>query len=248
MTRKQVLPYVDKKGSKKSQIREMFDSISSRYDILNRVISGGLDIKWRKNIVRLIEPKKPKKILDLATGTGDLAIALGETQATEIIGIDISDRMLEIGKRKVKKSKWHKKIKMEIGDGEKINYPTNYFDAVTVSFGVRNFENLDKSLLEIFRILRPKGELVILETAIPQGFPINYLYKLYARNIMPVIGSFISKDKSAYKYLYLSAKAFPFGKAFNKILEKNGFLVIKNIPQGFGVAFIYHAYKPLLNV
>ena len=110
MTRKQVLPYVDKKGSKKSQIREMFDSISSRYDILNRVISGGLDIKWRENIVRLIEPKRPKKILDLATGTGDLAIALGETQATEIIGIDISDRMLEIGKRKVKKSIWHKKI------------------------------------------------------------------------------------------------------------------------------------------
>ena len=132
MTRKQVLPYVDKKGSKKSQIREMFASISSRYDILNRVISGGLDIKWRENIVKLLEPKKPTKILDVATGTGDLAIALGETQATEIIGIDISDRMLEIGKRKVQKSKWRKKIKMEIGDGEKINYPTNYFDAVTV--------------------------------------------------------------------------------------------------------------------
>ena len=137
---------------------------------------------------------------------------------------------------------------MEIGDGEKINYPTNYFDAVTVSFGVRNFENLDKALLEIFRILQPKGELVILETAIPQGFPNNYLYKIYTRNIMPIIGAFISKDKSAYKYLYLSAKAFPFGKAFNKILEKNGFIVIKNIPQGFGVALIYHAYKPVLNV
>lgn len=223
----------------------MFDSISSRYDIINRIISGGLDIKWRGNIVKLLEPKKPKKILDVATGTGDLAIALGETQATEIIGIDISDRMLEIGKRKVQKSKWRKKIKMEIGDGEKINYPTNYFDAVTVSFGVRNFENLDKALSEIFRILKPKGELVILETAIPHGFPNNYLYKIYTQNIMPIIGAFISKDKSAYKYLYLSAKAFPFGKAFNTVLENNGFIIIKNIPQGFGVAFIYHAYKPL---
>ena len=248
MAKKQVLPYVDKKSSKKSQVREMFDSISSRYDIINRIISVGLDIKWRGNIVKLLEPKKPKKILDVATGTGDLAIALGETQATEIIGIDISDRMLEIGKRKVQKSKWRKKIKMEIGDGEKINYPTNYFDAVTVSFGVRNFQNLDKALSEIFRILQPKGELVILETAIPQGFPNNYLYKIYTQNIMPIIGAFISKDKSAYKYLYLSAKAFPFGKAFNKILEKNGFIVIKNVPQGFGVALIYHAYKPVLNV
>ena len=248
MTKKQVLPYVYKKNSKKSQVREMFDSISSRYDIINRIISVGLDIKWRGNIVKLLEPKKPKKILDVATGTGDLAIALGETQATEIIGIDISDRMLEIGKRKVQKSKWRKKIKMEIGDGEKINYPTNYFDAVTVSFGVRNFENLDKALSEIFRILQPKGELVILETAIPQGFPNNYLYKIYTQNIMPLSGAFISKDKSDYKYLYLSAKAFPFGKAFNKILEKNGFIVIKNVPQGFGVALIYHAYKPVLNV
>ena len=248
MAKKQVLPYVYKKSSKKSQVREMFDSISSRYDIINRIISVGLDIKWRGNIVKLLEPKKPKKILDVATGTGDLAIALGETQATEIIGIDISDRMLEIGKRKVQKSKWRKRIKMEIGDGEKINYPTNYFDAVTVSFGVRNFENLDKALSEIFRILQPKGELVILETAIPQGFPNNYLYKIYTQNIMPIIGAFISKDKSAYKYLYLSAKAFPFGKAFNKILEKNGFIVIKNVPQGFGVALIYHAYKPVLNV
>ena len=219
----------------------MFDSISSRYDIINRIISVGLDIKWRGNIVKLLEPKKPKRILDVATGTGDLAIALGETQATEIIGIDISDRMLEIGKRKVQKSKWRKKIKMEIGDGEKINYPTNYFDAVTVSFGVRNFENLDKALSEIFRILQPKGELVILETAIPQGFPNNYLYKIYTQNIMPIIGAFIYKDKSAYKYLYLSAKAFPFGKAFNKILEKNGFIVIKNVPRlrgGFDISCV----------
>ena len=131
---------------------------------------------------------------------------------------------------------------------EKINYPNNYFDAVTVSFGVRNFENLDKGLLEIYRVLKPGSELVILETSIPQSFPLNYLYHLYTLYFLPLIGSFFSKDKSAYKYLSSSAKSFPFGKAFNKILKKNGFVVIDNIPQSFGVASIYHSQKPLLDV
>ena len=132
---------------------------------------------------------------------------------------------------------------MKIGDGEKINYPNNYFDAVTVSFGVRNFQNLDKGLLEIYRVLKPGSKLVILETSIPQSFPLNFLYHLYT-----LIGSFFSKDKSAYKYLSASAKSFPFGKAFNKILKKNGFVVIDNIPQSFGIASIYHSKKPLINV
>ena len=248
MNKKQVLPYVPKKNSKKSQVRQMFDSISPRYDFINRIISGGLDIKWRKNLVKVLKPKKPKKILDVATGTGDLAIALGETLASEIIGIDISEQMLEIGKKKVEKNQLQKNITMEIGDGEKINYPNNYFDAVTVSFGVRNFENLDKGLLEIYRVLKPGSELVILETSIPQSFPLNYLYHLYTLYFLPLIGSFFSKDKSAYKYLSSSAKSFPFGKAFNKILKKNGFVVIDNIPQSFGIASIYHSKKPLVNV
>ena len=222
----------------------MFDKISSNYDLMNRIISAGIDIKWRKNVVKLITPKKPNKILDVATGTGDLAIALGETLATEIVGIDISEGMLEIGKKKVKKSPWHKNIKMKIGDGEKITYPDNYFDAVTVSFGVRNFENLDKALMEIFRVLQPGGELIILETAVPQSFPLHQLYKLYTYYALPIIGSFFSKDKSAYKYLSSSANTFPFGKAFNNILEKNGFLVKEHIPQSFGVASIYRAKKP----
>ena len=247
MNKKQVLPYVQNKNSKKFQVRRMFDSISHRYDFINRIISGGLDIKWRKNLVKVLKPKKPKKILDVATGTGDLAIALGETLASEIIGIDISEQMLEIGKKKVERNQL-KNIKMEIGDGEKINYPNNYFDAVTVSFGVRNFENLDKGLLEIYRVLKPGSELVILETSIPQSFPLNYLYHLYTLYFLPLIGSFFSKDKSAYKYLSSSAKSFPFGKAFNKILKKNGFVVIDNIPQSFGVASIYHSQKPLLDV
>ena len=248
MNKKQVLPYVQNKNSKKFQVRRMFDSISPRYDFINRIISGGLDIKWRKNLVKVLKPKKPTKILDVATCTGDLAIALGETLASEIIGIDISEQMLEIGKKKVERNQLQQNIKMEIGDGEKINYPNNYFDAVTVSFGVRNFENLDKGLLEIYRVLKPGSELVILETSIPQSFPLNYLYHLYTLYFLPLIGSFFSKDKSAYKYLSSSAKSFPFGKAFNKILKKNGFVVINNIPQSFGVASIYHSQKPLLDV
>jgi len=153
MTKKQVVPYQDKKNSKKNQVRQMFDGISPRYDLMNRIISFGIDIKWRKNVVALLLPKKPKKILDVATGTGDLAFALAKTQATEIIGIDISRGMLDIGKKKVTKSRWDVKIKMEIGDSEKIAYPANYFDAVTVAFGVRNFENLDKGLSVIHRVL-----------------------------------------------------------------------------------------------
>ena len=244
MTKKQVVPYQDKKKSKKNQVRQMFDGISPRYDLMNRIISFGIDIKWRKNVVALLLPKKPKKILDVATGSGDLAFALAKTQATEIIGIDISRGMLDIGKKKVTKSRWDVKIKMEIGDSEKIAYPANYFDAVTVAFGVRNFENLDKGLSEIHRVLRPGGDLIILETAVPQKFPLLQLYRLYTHFVMPFLGWFFSKDKSAYQYLSKSAKAFPFGKAFNNILAKNGFIDIDDIPQTLGVASIYRAQKP----
>ena len=244
MAEKQVVPYQDKKSAKKTQVRQMFDGISPRYDLMNRIISGGIDIKWRKNVVAILLPKKPEKILDVATGTGDLAVALAQTQATEIVGIDISKGMLDIGKKKVAKSRWDGKIKMEIGDSEKIAYPANYFDAVTVAFGVRNFENLDKGLSEILRVLRPGGDLIILETAVPQKFPLHQLYRFYTHFVMPVVGWFFSKDKSAYQYLSDSANAFPFGKAFNNILAKNGFIDIEDIPQTLGVASIYRAQKP----
>ena len=244
MSKKQVIPYPGKKNSKKTQIRQMFDGISTDYDLMNRVITGGIDIKWRKNVVAMLLPKKPKKILDVATGTGDLAIALTETNATEIIGIDISIGMLDIGKKKVKKQKHNKKIKLEIGDSEEIRYPSNYFDAVTVAFGVRNFENLDKGLSEILRVLSPGGDLIILETAVPQKIPMRQFYELYTHFIMPFTSWIFSKDKSAYQYLSNSAKMFPFGKAFNNILEKNGFIGVESIPQTFGVASIYRAQKP----
>ena len=224
----------------------MFDGISPQYDMMNRIISGGIDVKWRKNVVALLLPKKPQKILDVATGTGDLAVALSQTQAKEIVGIDISEGMLDIGKKKVKKSRWGKNIKMEIGDSENIGYPANYFDAVTVAFGVRNFENLDKGLLEILRVLRPGGDLVILETAVPRKFPLRQFYRLYTHFVMPVVGWFFSKDKSAYQYLSDSANAFPFGEAFNNILKKIGFIEVEDIPQKLGVASIYCAKKPTL--
>jgi len=244
MAKKQVLPYKDKKSSKKTQVRQMFDGISPQYDLMNRIISGGIDIKWRKNVVSMLIEKQPEKILDVATGTGDLAIALLQTKATEIIGIDISEGMLDIGKQKVRNNQWDQKIKMQIGDSENIDYPDDYFDAATVAFGVRNFENLDKGLSEILRVLRPGGDLIILETAVPNNYLLRQFYHLYTQFIMPVIGNMFSKDKSAYQYLSDSAAAFPFGKAFNNILAKNGFIEIEDIPQTLGVASIYRAQKP----
>ena len=239
-----MIPYSGKKNSKKTQIRQMFDGISAEYDLMNRIITVGVDIKWRKNVVAVLLPKKPKKILDVATGTGDLAIALTETNASEIIGIDISIEMLDIGKKKVKKHKRNKIIKLEIGDSEEIGYPSNYFDAVTVAFGVRNFENLEKGLSEIHRVLRPGGDLIVLETAVPQKVPLRQFYKLYTYFIMPLMSWIFSTDKFAYQYLSDSANRFPFGKAFNNILEKNGFIGVEDIPQTFGVACIYRAQKP----
>ena len=229
-----MLPYKDKKSSKKTQVRQMFDGISPQYDLMNRIISGGIDIKWRKNVVSMLIEKQPEKILDVATGTGDLAIALLQTKATEIIGIDISEGMLDIGKQKVRNNQWDQKIKMQIGDSENIDYPDDYFDAATVAFGVRNFENLDKGLSEILRVLRPGGDLIILETAVPNNYLLRQFYHLYTQFIMPVIGNLFSKDKSAYQYLSDSAAAFPFGKAFNNILAKNGFIEIEDIPQTLG--------------
>ena len=241
--KKQVVPYKNQKENKKKQVRQMFDGISKDYDMLNRVISGGIDVSWRKNVVSYLIPEKPKKILDIATGTADLAIELTKTHAEEIIGLDISPGMLEIGKQKVTFKGMDKVIKMVIGDSENLDYNDDYFDAVTVAFGVRNFENLDKGLQEINRVLRPGGNLVILETAVPENFPMKQFYIFYTQKILPILGSLFSKDKAAYRYLSDSAAAFPFGKVFNNILLKNGFIEVKDFPQTLGVASIYCAKK-----
>ena len=182
--------------------------------------------------------------MEIATGTGDLAIALQTTQAEKIVGLDISPGMLNIGKDKVNARGLNNRIEMILGDSEDLPFDNNSFDGITVAFGVRNFETLEKGLFEIFRVLRPKGKLVILETAVPTRFPFKQGYRLYSGWIVPLIGKLFSKDKSAYQYLSDSAAAFPHGKVFNNILEKIGFINVKDHPQTLGVASIYCATKP----
>lgn len=238
-----ITPYNDKDRSKKEQVTEMFDNISENYDDLNRVISFGIDVSWRKKVVKIVSQKKPDRILDVATGTGDLAIQLAQTEATEIIGLDISPGMLEVGKKKVRAKKLNNQISMVVADSEKMSFKDNYFDAITVAFGVRNFENLEKGLTEIYRVLKPGGIFVVLETSLPTKAPYKQGYKLYSKKILPMIGRIFSKDRSAYSYLSESAAVFPYGQAFNNILEKIGFTNIKDNPQTFGVATIYTATK-----
>ncbi|UZO82550.1 bifunctional demethylmenaquinone methyltransferase/2-methoxy-6-polyprenyl-1,4-benzoquinol methylase UbiE [Aquimarina sp. ERC-38] len=240
---KQVTPYNDKNSSKKAQVTKMFDTISGEYDNLNRVISFGIDISWRKKVVALAKRKNPQKILDVATGTGDLAIALQETGAPEIVGLDISPNMLEVGKNKVMQKGLNKQITMVVGDSENLVYEDAYFDVVTVAFGVRNFEDLEKGLSEIHRVLKPGGSLLVLETSVPTKTPFKQGYRLYTSKILPLIGRIFSKDRTAYEYLSESAAVFPFGQAFNNILLKVGFTSSKDMPQTLGVATIYEAIK-----
>ena len=240
---KNVTPYKNSDLSKKDQVTQMFDAISGNYDNLNRVISFGIDVKWRKKIVALVSAKKPDVILDIATGTGDLAILLAQTKAKKIIGLDISAGMLNVGIEKIKQKNLSNQIEMIIGDSENMPFDDNYFDAITVSFGIRNFENLEKGLIEILRVLKPSGTFVILETSNPTQFPFKQGYQFYANFILPVIGKLFSKDNTAYGYLSESAQNFPFGEALNNILRKIGFIDVVAMPQTFGAATIYSASK-----
>lgn len=236
-------PYKNSALGKKEQVAEMFDTISSKYDNLNRVISFGVDVKWRKKILKMVAEKQPKTILDVATGTGDLAILLSQTNADKIIGLDISAGMLEVGKQKIAHKHLSSKIEMVLGDSEKIAFDDNSFDAVTVAFGIRNFENLELGLSEILRVLKPGGIFVILETSVPEKFPFKQGYTVYTKYMLPLIGKLFSKDKVAYQYLSDSASIFPYGERLNNILQKIGFIDVKHLPQTFGVATIYSATK-----
>ncbi len=238
-----IKPYKDSTLGKKEQVTKMFDTISGDYDGLNRVISFGIDVKWRKKVVKLVKEKQPKTILDIATGTGDLAINLAETNATKIVGLDISSGMLDIGKEKIKKKGLEHNIEMVLGDSENMPFGDNTFDAITVAFGVRNFETLENGLKEILRVLKPNGIFVILETSMPNKTPYKQGYNFYTKNILPAIGRMFSKDRSAYKYLCESASTFPYGEALNNILRKIGFINVEDFPQTFGVATIYTASK-----
>ena len=243
MSAEHIKPYKDSDKGKKEQVAQMFDTISTNYDDLNRVISFGIDIKWRKKVVEIIGKTNPKQILDIATGTGDLAIMMAGLNPDRVVGLDISSGMLEVGKEKIGKQHLSDTIDMIVGDSENMPFDDNTFDAITVSFGVRNFANLDKGLTEIRRVLKPGGTLVILETSVPTKFPYKQGYRFHTAVILPIIGKLFSKDKVAYSYLSESANSFPFGEKFNNILLKNGFTTAVDKPVTFGVASIYIATK-----
>jgi demethylmenaquinone methyltransferase/2-methoxy-6-polyprenyl-1,4-benzoquinol methylase len=240
---KVITPYKSSTLSKKEQIAQMFDAISGNYDGLNRVISFGIDVQWRKKVLAIVSKKNPKTVLDIATGTGDLALLMAKTSAEKIIGLDISAGMLEVGRKKIASANLSDKIEMVLADSEAMPFEDNSFDAITVAFGIRNFEHLDLGLKEILRVLKPNGVFVVLETSNPTQAPYKQGYSLYTKYLLPLIGKIFSKDKAAYNYLSESASVFPFGEALNNILRKNGFIEVLAEPQTFGVATIYSASK-----
>ena len=236
-------PYKDSQLTKKKQVEQMFDNISDNYDGLNRVISMGTDVSWRKKVVAAVAATNPDSILDIATGTGDLAIQMANTGASRIVGLDLSDGMLSVGRKKIAAKELDVEIEMIQGDSENLPFEADSFDAITVAFGVRNFENLELGLSEIFRVLKPGGIFVVLETSVPTRFPFKQGYKIYSSMILPAIGKLFSKDKDAYSYLSESAASFPYGKEFNNILSKTGFTNVRDLPQTLGVSTIYIASK-----
>lgn len=241
--REKVIPYKNKEGGKKEQVAEMFDNISHRYDFLNHLLSMGIDKQWRKKAVQLLQEDKPERILDIATGTGDFAVACSKLNPKEIKGIDISEGMLEVGRQKLIKLGKQKQIELLYGDSENIPFEDNSFDAATVAFGVRNFENLEKGLSEIKRVIKTNSKLVIIEFSKPKAFPIKQVYNLYFHHVLPQIGKVVSKDSSAYSYLPESVNAFPEGKEFEDILKNLGFEILQTYPLFFGIASIYQARK-----
>ena len=240
---KKVVPYKKSKLGKKQQVTHMFDTISENYDQLNRVITLGIDVRWRKKVIEMALQNNPQRVLDVATGTGDLAIALAEEGNAQITGLDISPGMLEVGKQKIQGKQLDKRIDMIIGDSEEIPFEENTFDAITVAFGVRNFEQLEAGLIEIYRVLKPGGKFVVLETSVPSKLFFKFGYRLYCKNYLPLVARLMSRDERAYSYLTESAAQFPHGEEFNNILSKSGFIDIENIPQTFGAATIYTASK-----
>lgn len=239
----EVKPYGQEDKSKKSEVKEMFDNISPKYDFLNHFLSVGIDNLWRKKAVKQLRAIAPKKILDIASGTGDFALELLSLKPTQIIGADISEGMLEMGRKKMKKKGVDHIITMEVGDSEHLSYEDNYFDALTVGFGVRNFQDLEKGLSEMLRVVRPEGKIAILEFSKPKKFPIKQYYAFHSRYVIPFFGKMISKDSSAYTYLPESIKAFPEGEDFEEIMRKLGYKDVYSILCSGGIATIYIGTK-----
>lgn len=241
--RKVVKPYNAEGSSKKEEVAEMFNNISKRYDFLNHFLSMGIDKIWRKKAVKQLKALNPERILDIATGTGDFAVALLKLDPKEIIGVDISSGMLEVGNEKMKNRGYSDKISLILGDSENLQFEDAYFDGVTVAFGVRNFENLEKGLGEMLRVIKPGGRAVILEFSKPKKFPIKQLFGFYSKRLIPFIGKTVSKDRRAYEYLPESVEAFPEGKAFMDIMESVGYKKVYGIPVSGGIATIYIGNK-----
>jgi demethylmenaquinone methyltransferase/2-methoxy-6-polyprenyl-1,4-benzoquinol methylase len=240
-----VIPFTGSEKGKKEQVAEMFDRISGNYDKVNRVLSARTDIGWRKKALKLLKKDRPVKMLDVATGTGDMAILANRILAPRsIIGIDISASMLEIGRKKIEKQGLTERIKLEQGDSETINYAQNSFDAVTAAFGVRNFENLEKGLAEMLRVLKPGGRIVILEFSKPRSKLISKFYNLYMKVVAPRVAGWFRQNKQAYHYLNESATAFPDRQSFIEILKKVGFGETRFTPLSFGICCIYSGRKP----
>lgn len=238
-----VVPYKEQNVSKKEQVAQMFNNISGRYDFLNHFLSLGIDKRWRKKAIQILATTNPAVILDVATGTGDFALQALRINPRKIIGVDISEGMLEVGRKKLEQRGLSDKIELLLADSENLPFPDNNFDAVTVGFGVRNFENLKRGLLEINRVMKPGARLVILEFSRPTRFPFKQVYNVYFKFILPKIGRLVSRDTAAYSYLPESVDVFPDGDKFVAILEETGFKNTACNPLTFGVSSIYTAQK-----
>ncbi|NPD46161.1 MULTISPECIES: bifunctional demethylmenaquinone methyltransferase/2-methoxy-6-polyprenyl-1,4-benzoquinol methylase UbiE [unclassified Lentimicrobium] len=233
-----------KQEGKKEQVRNMFNSIAGKYDFLNHFLSMGIDIYWRNQLVKKLKKNHPSQVLDIATGTGDLAITISKAlPQASIIGADISENMLEVGKQKVLKKKLSDRIKMELGDSEKLKYNDGFFDAVTVAFGVRNYEDLNKGLKEMNRVTKTNGSVYILEFSKPTAFPIKQIYNFYFSSILPLLGKSVSKDDAAYSYLPESVQKFPDGTHFLKHLSNAGYQDVKQVKLTFGICSLYMGKK-----
>lgn len=238
------VPYNNLKQSKKEQVEEMFDNISPRYDLLNHLLSVNIDKVWRKRAINKLKLYNPGSVLDIATGTGDFAIAAAKIKNVKITGVDISEGMLAVGQKKIEKRGFSQVIDLQKADSESLPFYKNSFDAAIAGFGVRNFEILKKGLAEILRVLKPGGVFIVLEFSKPRRSPFKQLYYFYFKKILPLVGRLVSKDHRAYTYLPESVNEFPDGEDFTRILESVGFVNGKCFPQSFGIASIYEAQKP----
>lgn len=238
-----VVPDAGSKLSKKEQVADMFNNIAGKYDFLNHFLSLGIDKGWRKKAIATIAPIQPKQILDVATGTGDLAIEAAKLNPEHITGIDIAAQMLDVGREKLKEKGLDKMISMQVGDSEALPFADNNFDAITCAYGVRNFEHLEKGLAEMSRVMRPGGRLAILEFSHPKKFPVKQGYHFYFKYILPTLGKLVSKHSTAYSYLPESVMAFPEGERFCEILTKCGFKDAKARPLTLGITTLYTATK-----